>query len=79
MSKKMVVENNGIKEHGTRSLVKTPTYRILIVILDFIFIYTLTGKYEIAFWFMIVSNIYTSIAYYAHERFWNTKKWGLKQ
>jgi uncharacterized membrane protein len=55
---------------------KTLTYRIMIIILDFTFIYLLTGKYETAIWFMIVSNIYTSIAYYAHERFWNRTNWG---
>ena len=61
-----------------RSLTKAVTYRILIVILDFITIYLLTGRVEISLGFTIVSNIYTSIAYYYHERIWNRIGWGRK-
>ena len=74
----MVIESQKIKEPWTRSLVKTITYRIFIIILDFTFVYLLTGQYQIAFWFMLGSNIYTSIAYYVHERFWSKTNWGLK-
>jgi len=59
-----------------RSLVKAVTYRIIIVILDFTVIYLLTKKAEIAFGFMIVSNIYTTVAYFLHERLWNRIRWG---
>ena len=38
----MVAESQKIKEPWTRSLVKTITYRIFIIILDFTFIYLLT-------------------------------------
>jgi len=73
----MAVENHKVKEHWTRSLVKTVTYRIIIIILDFTSVYLLTGKYETALWFMLVSNFYTTIAYYIHERFWNRTSWGI--
>jgi uncharacterized membrane protein len=73
---KMVGEDRKVKEPWTRSLVKTITYRALIIILDFTFIYLLTGQYQTAFWFMLGSNIYTSVAYYVHERFWNRTSWG---
>jgi uncharacterized membrane protein len=73
---KMVFEGQKVKEPWTRSLVKTVTYRALIIILDFTFIYLLTGQYQTAFWFMLGSNIYTSIAYFVHERFWNKTSWG---
>ncbi len=62
-----------------RSITKAVTYRILIVILDFTTIYLLTGRAEISLGFTIVSNIYTSIAYYYHERIWNRIGWGRKQ
>jgi len=30
----------------------------------------------VAFGFMIVSNIYTTLAYFFHERIWGKIKWG---
>ena len=59
-----------------RSLVKAVTYRSIIVCLDFLVIYLLTGKVATAAGFMIVSNIYTTIAYFLHERAWDGIKWG---
>jgi len=67
------------KEHWTRSLTKAITYRILILILDFTVVYLLTGRVEVAFGFMLLSNIYTSIGYYLHERIWNRINWGKKK
>ena len=64
----MIVGMRDYKEHWTRSLTKAITCRILIIILDFTSIYLFTGRLEVAFWFMMISNIYTSVAYYVHER-----------
>jgi len=60
-----------------RSLVKAITYRIVIVILDFSVIYLLTHQVEVAVGFMIISNVYTTAAYFVHERIWNRIKWGI--
>ncbi|MCX6773525.1 MAG: DUF2061 domain-containing protein [Candidatus Micrarchaeota archaeon] len=60
-----------------RSILKTVTYRIAIIILDFVAVYLLTGKSDLAVGFVIVSNIYSSISYYIHERVWDRIKWGL--
>jgi uncharacterized membrane protein len=51
-----------------RSLVKALTYRVVIVCLDFLAIYIFTHKVEVALGFMIVSNIYTTVGYFLHER-----------
>ncbi len=59
-----------------RSVVKTISYRAAILILDFTSIYLFTGKIKIAFGFMIVSNIYTTVGYFFHERIWDKIKWG---
>ncbi len=59
-----------------RSLVKAITYRILIVCLDFVAVYLLTGQPRTAVGFMIVSNIYTTAGYFLHERAWARVKWG---
>jgi len=67
------------REQWTRSLTKAVTYRVLILILDFTSVYLLTGRTEIALGFMLISNIYTSAAYYVHERVWNRTNWGKKK
>lgn len=59
-----------------RSVVKTITYRVIILILDFTSIYLFTGKLEVALGFMVVSNIYTTLIYFFHERAWEKVKWG---
>jgi uncharacterized membrane protein len=61
-----------------RSVVKAITYRGIIICLDFLVVYLLTGKVKTAAVFMIVSNIYTTIAYFLHERAWAGIEWGLK-
>ena len=59
-----------------RSVVKTISYRVAILILDFVAIYLFTGQIKVAVGFMIVSNIYTTIGYFFHERIWDNIKWG---
>lgn len=59
-----------------RSIVKAITYRFFIVCLDFLVIYLFTHKVDVAVGFMIVSNIYTTVGYFAHERIWARIRWG---
>ncbi len=59
-----------------RSIVKTVTYRLVVLVLDFSVIYLFTGQIKIAVGFMILSNIYTSFSYFFHERIWDNIKWG---
>ena len=59
-----------------RSLVKALTYRVVIVCLDFLVVYILTKKTDVALGFMIISNIYTSLGYFLHERIWARIQWG---
>ena len=61
-----------------RSLVKAITYRSVIIVLDFSVIYLLTGKVDVALGFMVISNVYTTAAYFIHERIWNKIRWGIK-
>lgn len=63
-------------ENWKRSLFKTITYRVFIMILDFSFVFLFTGKYLIAIGFVIISNIYTTVGYFIHERIWAKIKWG---
>jgi uncharacterized membrane protein len=72
----LMASGRHFKDLWKRSLVKTLTYRILIIILDFGVVFLFTHKYDIALGFVIISNIYTSFAYYGHERIWDRVKWG---
>jgi len=62
-----------------RSITKAISYRVLIVTLDFAAIYVMTGQIRIALGFMVVSNIYTTIAYVLHERIWARIAWGVQE
>ena len=62
-----------------RSLVKAVTYRAVIIVLDFSVIYLLTGRVDVALGFMVISNIYTTVAYFVHERIWNKIRWGTER
>jgi adenylylsulfate kinase len=76
MIEKLLSKTRHPTETLKRSLVKTFSYRIVILILDFTSIYLFTGKVKIALGFMIVSNVYTTVGYFFHERIWDKIKWG---
>lgn len=76
MVEKLFTVRSNSEETIRRSIVKTLSYRIAILILDFVSIYAFTRQIKIAVGFMIVSNIYTTLAYFFHERIWDKVKWG---
>jgi len=69
---------NQYHERWQRSLVKAITYRVVIVLLDFGAVFFLTKRIEVAIGFVVASNIYTTVAYFFHERIWNGVRWGTK-
>jgi uncharacterized membrane protein len=69
-------KENILKDTMKRSIVKSLSYRILIILMDFITVYLFTGKVKVAVGFMLVSNTYTTITYFFHERIWDKIKWG---
>jgi uncharacterized membrane protein len=76
MIEKLLPVKHQPEETLRRSIVKTISYRVVILILDFTAIYLFTGQIKIAVGFMIVSNIYTTLGYFLHERIWDKIKWG---
>jgi adenylylsulfate kinase len=76
MIEKLLPTAHHAEETLRRSIVKTISYRVVIIILDFTIIYLFTGKIKVALGFMIVSNIYTTVGYFFHERIWDKIKWG---
>jgi adenylylsulfate kinase len=76
MIEKLLPRTHHAEETFRRSILKTISYRVAILILDFAFIYLFTGQLKIALGFMIVSNIYTTLGCFFHERIWDKIKWG---
>ena len=69
--------NAGVfREYLGRSVVKAISYRVIVVVADFVAVYFFTGRIEIALGFVVVSNIYTTGLYFLHERFWDRVAWG---
>lgn len=64
------------REYLGRSVVKAVSYRIIVVVADFTAVYLFTRQVDIALGFVVVSNIYTSVLYFLHERFWDRVAWG---
>lgn len=76
MIEKLIPLAQHSEETLKRSVVKTISYRMVILILDFVSIYLFTGQVKVAVGFMLVSNIYTTLGYFIHERIWGKIKWG---
>lgn len=64
MSKRSPVSNK-------RSLIKAITFRLLVVISDFLVIYFITHKIELTLGIIIITNIPRTALYFIHERIWN--------
>lgn len=75
MIEKLIPISQQTEETLRRSVVKTISYRVVILVLDFVCVYLFTGQIKVAFGFMIVSNIYTTIGYFLHERIWDRINW----
>lgn len=73
---RLSTDSHQAQETLSRSVAKTVTYRVVIMILDFSTLYLFTGKVKIAVGFMVVSNVYTTVAYLLHERIWDRVRWG---
>ena len=64
------------KEIWQRSVSKTISYGLLILLLDIIFMFLFSNQVKFAFGYMFMSNLYITAAYFFHERFWNGVTWG---
>jgi len=63
-------------DHWKRSLVKTLTYRIVIVIMVYIVSYYVTHKASEALTITGWNAVLATIIYYWHERIWSRIHWG---
>lgn len=63
-------------EHAKRSIVKTITYRLLIIVSTFVVTYMITGEIELTLGITLVVNVINTVLYFIHERVWNRIHWG---
>lgn len=68
--------NTKFKETKARSIVKALSHRTIIIAADVVVIFWLTHRYDIALTVVVVSNIYSTVLYFVHERVWDQIKWG---
>jgi uncharacterized membrane protein len=64
------------KEIWQRSVSKTISYGLVILILDIVFIYWFSNQLKFAFGYMVIGNFYITVAYFFHERLWDGVTWG---
>lgn len=62
-----------------RSVTKSVTFRILVMLADGLIIYAITKEVFLAIGIIIFSNISSTIIYYVHERAWNRIEWGKEE
>lgn len=67
------------KELQTRSVIKTFTYRGLVIISNFTLAFLLTKSFDIATKVASLTFVVNTIIYFFHERLWNTIRWGKKK
>lgn len=64
------------KESTKRSLVKTITFRLIVVCFDFLIISQFIDGTDKTIWLTLLSNLIRLFLYFFHERFWNRVKYG---
>jgi len=66
-----------VVEKHKRSLIKSVTFRVIVVISDLIIITAVTHRYDVAIGIAVATNLGSTVLYYLHERVWARIKWGI--
>jgi len=69
-------KKSSLVEKNKRSIFKSVTFRITVIISDTIITYTLTRRVDLTAGFVIFTNIASTFLYYSHERIWAHIHWG---
>ncbi len=64
-------------EQAPRSLIKTLTYRILIILSNGLLVYIVTEDPRLTGEITLGAAIISTTLYYLHERLWNRIQWGI--
>lgn len=65
-----------MKVSKKRSLAKSLTWRVIALLTTFITLYALSKDINMATVATLITNAVNFIAYYYHERVWNSVSWG---
>jgi uncharacterized membrane protein len=65
-------------EKISRSVAKSITFRIVVLLADGVIVYFFTRKLELALGIVIVRNAVAMVLYFVHERMWEKTNWGRK-
>ena len=60
----------------SRSLAKSLTWRVVALLTTFITLYALSKDVSMATLATLITNAVNFVAYYYHERVWNSVSWG---
>ena len=60
----------------SRSLAKSLTWRVVALLTTFVTLYALSKDINMATLATIITNGVNFVAYYYHERVWNSVSWG---
>jgi uncharacterized membrane protein len=60
----------------SRSLAKSLTWRVVALLTTFVTLYALSKDINMATLATIITNGVNFVAYYYHERIWNSVSWG---
>lgn len=63
-------------EHHARSIAKSVTFRIIVLVSDSLIIYAVTRRLDLTLSVIVLSNLSSTTLYYLHERAWNAIRWG---
>ncbi len=66
----------GYYEYHKRSIAKALTFRAIVLLSDFAILVCITHRYDVALGVVILTNIASTVLYYAHERAWVHTAWG---
>ncbi|MFA6339142.1 MAG: DUF2061 domain-containing protein [Candidatus Paceibacterota bacterium] len=59
-----------------RSILKSITFRILIILSDLVVVFAFTRRADITFGLVVSTNLASTLFYFIHERIWNKIQWG---
>ncbi len=63
-------------EKTSRSIVKTLSWRFVVLVLDFLIAYFFTQDIELSSKLALAKFVIASAVYFLHERAWNRVGWG---
>lgn len=64
------------RERVRRSLVKSITFRVVVVVSDMIIFLLVTHRVDVSVGLTVFTNLASTLLYYVHERAWNNVRWG---